>query len=58
MVVGVGWAWSQLFRVWWKRSTLPQVVGWFGSGVLLVDAEAVEEVFEAVAAPLPPAGGW
>ncbi len=28
--VGGGWAVSQRFNVWWKRSTLPQVVGWFG----------------------------
>ena len=30
MVVAGGWAWSQRFMVCWKRSTLPQVVGWLG----------------------------
>ncbi len=30
MVAGRGWLLSQRFIVCWKRSTLPQVVGWFG----------------------------
>jgi hypothetical protein len=30
MVVTVGWARSQFFMVCWKRSTLPQVLGWSG----------------------------
>src|SRR5882757_4495038 len=30
MVVGAGLARSQRFMVCWKRSTLPQVVGWIG----------------------------
>jgi len=33
LVVQLGWsvrAASQFFRVCWKRSTLPQVVGWLG----------------------------
>ena len=31
MVAGwSGWARSQFFMVCWKRSTLPQVVGWLG----------------------------
>ena len=25
-----GWARSHFFNVWWKRSTFPQVCGWFG----------------------------
>ena len=50
MVSGAGWASSQRFRVCWNRSTLPQVVGWFGRRVLLEDAEAGEFGFEAVAA--------
>ena len=30
MVAAAGWARSQRFMVCWKRSTLPQVVGWLG----------------------------
>ena len=30
MVAGWGWARSHFLRVCWKRSTLPQVVGWLG----------------------------
>lgn len=29
-VAAGGWARSHFFMVCWKRSTLPQVVGWFG----------------------------
>ena len=51
MVAGwSGWARSQVLRVWWKRSTLPQVVGWLGRRVLLGDAEAAQFGLEAVAA--------
>ena len=32
--------------VCWKRSTLPQVVGWFGRRVLLADPESVQFGFE------------
>lgn len=30
MLVAAGWVRSQRFMVCWKRSTLPEVVGWLG----------------------------
>ena len=50
IVAGWGWARSQALRVCWKRSTLPQVVGWLGRGVLLGDAKADQGGFEGVTA--------
>ena len=51
MVAGRGWPVSHFLRVWWKRSTFPQVVGWLG-GVDLCDAVAVQFGFKAVAPAL------
>ena len=51
MVAGwSGWARSQALRVCWKRSTLPQVVGWLGREFFWVIAEAAQLGLEAVAA--------
>ena len=50
MVGWSGWARSHFFRVCWKRSTLPQVVGRGWSGVLLDDVESSELGFEGVLA--------
>jgi hypothetical protein len=50
VVVGwSGWARSQFFRVCWKRSTLPQVVGWPGREFFSRDAEPAQLVLEAAA---------
>ena len=48
---------SHFFRVWWKRSTLPQVVGWLGLEFFCVTPRSREFGFEAVAvsAARPPA---
>jgi hypothetical protein len=48
-VLARGWAASHFLRVWWKRSTFPQVVGWPGVEFDLGDSEAVQFVFEVVA---------
>ena len=50
MVVAAGWARSQFFRVCWKRSTLPQVVGWLGREFFWWTPSVGEFVLEAVAA--------
>ena len=50
MVAGGGWARSQALRVCWKRSTLPQVVGWFGREFFWVTPRRTQGGFEGVAA--------
>ncbi len=47
LVVGCG---SHFFMVCWKRSTLPQVVGWLGREFFWRTPRRVEEGLEAVAA--------
>ena len=42
-----GWARSHFFRVCWNRSTLPQVVGWFGREFFWVMPEPAQLVLEA-----------
>ena len=44
-----------VLMVCWKRSTLPQVVGWLGRRVLLADAEAASSVSKPLRPPRPPA---
>ena len=54
-MVAAGWAVSHLLRVWWKRSTLPQVVGWLGRLFFCDDAEACRAgVSKPLRPPLPP----
>ena len=54
MVVGLaGWARSHFFRVCWKRSTLPQVVGWLGREFFWTMSEAASSCSK----PLRAAGG-
>ena len=45
-----GWARSHFLRVCWNRSTLPQVVGWFGREFFWTMSEAAEFGLEVVAA--------
>ena len=47
--VGAGCLSSQRFIVSWKRSTLPQVVGWFGRLFFCVMPSRCELGFERVA---------
>ena len=49
-----GWAVSQRLRVWWKRSTLPQVVGWLGRLFFWVTWSASRRVSKPLRPPLPP----
>ncbi len=58
MVAGVGWAVSQRFKVWWKRSILPQVVGWFGRLFFWMMPRLSRRVSNRLRPPLPPAVGW
>ena len=54
MVAGVGWASSQRLRVWWKRSTLPQVVGWFGREFFWMMPRLSRRCSKPLRPPLPP----
>jgi hypothetical protein len=54
IVAARGWSVSHFLRVWWKRSTLPQVVGWLGVELIWVDAQPAEFVFERVASAFTP----
>jgi hypothetical protein len=51
----LGWAWSQFFIVCWKRSTLPQVVGWLGREFFWVIPRRASSVSRPVRPPRPPA---
>ncbi len=44
----LGWACSHFFRVCWKRSTLPQVVGWFGLEFFWTTPRSAQLGLEAV----------
>ena len=52
--LAVGWAVSQRLRVWWKRSTLPQVVGWFGRLFFWMTPRLSRRVSKPLRPPLPP----
>ena len=53
-----GWRASQRLRVWWKRSTLPWVWGWFGLPFLRVTPRGGELLLEGVGARDAAAAGW
>src|SRR5829696_1413857 len=59
MVVGCRcWAVSHFFNVCWNRSTLPQVVGWFGLECFCTTPSPAEFGLEPVeAVPAGPAAG-
>lgn len=50
----MGWARSQFFIVCWTRSTLPQVVGWFGREFFWVTFRRRSSVSKPLRPPLPP----
>ena len=50
MVGWTGWARSHFFIVCWKRSALPQVVGWLGREFFWTTCQSSEFVLEGVAA--------
>ncbi len=50
-----GWARSQFFIVCWNRSTLPQVVGWFGREFFWMTCSRRSSASKALRPPLPPA---
>jgi hypothetical protein len=52
-----GWAASQCLRVRWKRSTLPQVVGWLGLAFWTTPRHR-GSVSSPLRAPLGRTGGW
>src|SRR5215471_1883952 len=55
MVVGWhGWARSQLSMVCWKRSTLPQVVGWLGREFFWRTSRRRSSASKPLRPPLPP----
>ena len=46
-------------RVWWKRSTLPQVVGWLGVELIWTTPRRCSSCFEGVASAFAAGrGGW
>ena len=51
MVAAGGWAASQRLRVWWKRSTLPQVVGWLGREFFWVTPRRASSVSKPLRPP-------
>ena len=53
-MAGAGWASSQRLRVWWKRSTLPQVVGWFGLEFFWMMARLSRRCSKPLRPPWPP----
>ncbi len=58
MVVGwAGWARSHFLRVCWKRSTLPQVVGWLGREFFWAMSRRRSSASKAVAAALAAVAG-
>ena len=54
-----GWRVSHFLRVWWKRSTLPQVVGWLGVELIWMMPRRRSSFSKPLRPPLPPdeAGG-
>ena len=50
-----GWAASHFLRVCWKRSTLPQVVGWLGLAFFCATCRRRSSASRALRPPLPPA---
>ncbi|MFC5833628.1 hypothetical protein [Nonomuraea insulae] len=51
----MGWARSQFFMVCWKRSTLPQVVGWLGVEFFCRTCRRRSSCSKALRPPRPPA---
>src|SRR5215211_736533 len=49
-----GWARSHVLRVCWKRSTLPQVVGWFGREFFWTMPRRRSSDSRPLRPPLPP----
>jgi hypothetical protein len=49
-----GWAASHFLRVCWKRSTLPQVVGWLGRAFFWATPRRRSSASRALRPPLPP----
>jgi hypothetical protein len=50
-----GWAASHFLRVCWKRSTLPQVVGWLGLAFFCATCRCRSSASRALRPPRPPA---
>ncbi len=54
MVQAGVWLRSHFLRVWWKRSTLPQVVGWLGREFFYVMFRSASSVSSGLRPPLRP----
>ena len=55
MATGAGLVRSHFLRVWWNRSTLPQVVGWLGREFFWRTPELSSRVSKPLRPPRPPA---
>jgi len=55
MVAARGWPVRAFLRVWWKRSTLPQVVGWLGVELIWRTPRRCSSASYLLRPPLPPA---